>query len=330
MAGELIFAFQAAPNILKVSVIIPLYNQRAFVEEAVASALGQPQTGEVIVVDDGSTDGGGTLVRKLARENRKLIVLSHPGGIRRGVGATRNAAMHTARYSHLAFLDADDIMLPGRFEQTERLFVRHPEADGVAEALGYEGRSEALTMPEVRITPENLFFEMDPFGKKGHFSVCGLTVKKSAVDRAGGFDEELRIGEDTEWLARLVLTSTIVLGDLNRAVALRRLHADNTSRDGKLAVTQKPLVALKLLRWNAGGFRDKRVAEVLLKLFLKYHYEANHIYGQNSRWKKKRADVAAMFRLIRIDPSLRHLPQFRYFARTVLRLPVDSHLDYYD
>lgn len=298
-------------------------------KDAIDSAFGQSETEEVIVVDDGSTDGGGDLVRKLARENERLRVLTHPNHERRGVGASRNLAMQMADYPYLAFLDADDYMLPERFAHARRLFEQYPDADAVAEALGYEGDATKLTMLDKSLTPEEMFFQMEPFGKSGHFSVCGLTVRKEVTGRVGPFDEALRIGEDTDWLARLALTGVIVCGDLVRPVAMRRLHASNVSLDRELAVGQKPLMALKLIDWNARNLKDGRVAETLVKLFLKYHYEANRIYGKRSIIAKKWVDIHVVFRLLKTDRSLWRSPRFRYFAKTVFHLPVSQHIDYY-
>lgn len=326
---RLIFAGQVAPNILKVSVIIPLYNQKAFVKDAIDSALEQSETAEVIVVDDGSTDGSGDFVRKLARENERLRVLRHPDHGRRGVGASRNLAIQMADYPYLAFLDADDYMLPDRFAYTRRLFEQFPNADAVAEALGYENDAAKLTMLTEMPAPEDMFFQMEPFGKSGHFSVCGLTVRKDVTGPVGPFDETLRIGEDTDWLARLALKGSIFCGDLDRPVAMRRLHEANVSLDRKLAVEQKPLMALKLIDWNARNLKDGRVAETLVKLFLKYHYEANRIYGKRSKLAKKWADIRVVFHLFKIDRSLWRSPRFRYFVKTVFHLPVSRHIDYY-
>ena len=314
---------------MKVSVIIPLFNQKAFVQSAIDSALDQPETGEVIVVDDGSSDGGGEFVRALARTRDRLHVMNHPGNVGKGVGASRNLAMRSARFPYLAFLDADDFMLPGRFVHTQRLFALNPGVGAVAEALGLHDKEGKVTMLRKVPAPGEMFFEMEPFGKSGHFSVCALTVRKEALDRAGYFDETLRIGEDTHWLARLVLTTEVVCGDLNRAVALRRLHEGNVSHDFGLARKQKPLMAMKLIAWNSQNLKNPRVRDNLVKLFLKYHYEANHIHGNGSRISRKSRDLKALTDLLKTDVKSWHSPVFRYFAKTVFHLPVEEHIDYY-
>lgn len=324
-----IFVQTAAPNILKVSVIIPLYNQRSFVGKAIDTALDQNETGEVIVVDDGSTDGGGDFVRQLSRNRSEIRVLSHPGNARKGVSASRNLAMDSARFPFLAFLDADDYMLQNRFARAYALFTRFPEAGAVAEALGYEDASKGVTMLTRIPEKGEMFFAMEPFGKSGHFSVCALTVRKEACEKTGFFDEELRIGEDTHWLARLTLTSEVVCGDLTRPVAIRRLHDSNTSLDQELAHRHKPLMALKLIRWSAVNQKGAEVRECLVKLFLKYHFESTHLFGQRARLNKKTRDLRAIFRLLAADSGVRHSKRFRYFVKTVFHWPIRDHLNYY-
>ena len=92
-----------------VSVIVPLYNLRQFVAEAIESALAQtlpPDEVEVIVIDDGSTDGGGEVVERYLPRVRYFRQEN------RGLSAARNAGIRVARAPSLTFLDADDRILP--------------------------------------------------------------------------------------------------------------------------------------------------------------------------------------------------------------------------
>src|SRR5262245_46653121 len=89
----------------RVSVVIPLYNLRAFGDEAVESALAQtlpPDDFEVIVIDDGSTDGSGDLVQRFVPRVRYLRQANS------GLPAARNAGWRAARAPLVTFLDADD------------------------------------------------------------------------------------------------------------------------------------------------------------------------------------------------------------------------------
>ncbi|RYC29457.1 glycosyltransferase family 2 protein [Lichenibacterium minor] len=108
---------------MKISVIIPARNAERFLANAAISALDQADvTLEVIVVDDGSTDGTGALVEQLRRRDDRLRVISNP--ISLGVSAARNQAIAASRGEWIALLDADDEFFPDRLnkmvEEAER------------------------------------------------------------------------------------------------------------------------------------------------------------------------------------------------------------------
>jgi len=305
-----------------------MYNHGSTVLRAVESALQQIETEEVIVIDDGSTDGGGHTVEDLAEENSRVKILRHEGGLRRGASASRNLGARFAKAPLLAFLDADDYMLPERFARTAELFGRDDLADAVCEALGREGKSD-VTMLTKPVRPERLFFEMEPFGKSGYFSVCALTVKAHAFRETGGFSEKLRAAEDTEWLARLVLTHRVIHGDLKVPVAIRGHGSTSEEPTQSGTLSDKTRMAAILLRWASRGTQSGEVMELLSEVFLKYHYEENRILQKRSKWKMKRADFKALIFLLRTNPEFIRFSKVKYFARTVLGLPVSRHMNYY-
>src|SRR5664280_852453 len=126
-----------------VSVIVPVYNAEKFVHDAVASALQQPETGEVILVEDGSTDGSLRVCKELAEKYEKVFLYQHPDGINLGAGTSRNLGIQESNCEYIAFLDADDLYLPGRFSSAREIFKTEPSIDGVYEALGEYVENEA-------------------------------------------------------------------------------------------------------------------------------------------------------------------------------------------
>ena len=100
---------------MTVSVVIPVYQAAAFVEQAVESALAQPETGEVLLVEDGSGDGSLAECERLAAGDGRVRLLRHPNGENRGAGASRNLGIEQSTCPLVAFLDADDYYLLGRF-----------------------------------------------------------------------------------------------------------------------------------------------------------------------------------------------------------------------
>ena len=107
-----------------VSVIIPVYNGELYLDEAIESALGQPYRPiEVIVVDDGSTDGSAEVAKQFDSPMRYCF---QPNA---GLGAARNKGISLAQGSFFAFLDADDLWLENKLTRQMALFDKNPELD---------------------------------------------------------------------------------------------------------------------------------------------------------------------------------------------------------
>jgi glycosyltransferase involved in cell wall biosynthesis len=124
---------------VNVSVVIPLYNKAPHIEQAVSSVLAQTfQDFELIVVDDGSIDGGGDIVRRFTDPRIRLIVQNNSG-----VSAARNRGIQEARCDLVAFLDADDEWLPCFLETVMGLRARHPQAGMYATAYRYSQGGES-------------------------------------------------------------------------------------------------------------------------------------------------------------------------------------------
>ncbi|MBL7950715.1 MAG: glycosyltransferase family 2 protein [Flavobacteriales bacterium] len=242
---------------MKVSVVIPVYNAEAFVAEAVRSALDQPQVAQVVLVNDGSKDGSAARCRELCAADARVILIEHPGGVNRGASTSRNLGVASSTEEIVAFLDADDRYLPGRFSEDERIYQEHSDAEGVYSAIGAfyhdeEGRrlfeqrfSDELTTVRVRVAPEELFHGLIGASRIldfGYFSLDGLSVRRSALERMPRLmRDDLVMGEDGEFLIRLAFHARLYPGSLNKAVSLRGVHAGNR-------VTRDPRWDLSRLR----------------------------------------------------------------------------------
>ena len=225
---------------MQVSITIPVYNAAAFVRSAVESALAQPETAEVILVEDGSPDGSLAVCEELAAKHNKVHLYRHPRGENRGAASSRNLGIVNSHFDYVAFLDADDFYLPGRFSTARAVFEGDPTIDGLYEAIGthiedsnglkqwqaYGQSADGLTTLTRRVAPENLLEELCR-GSSGHFSPDGLVVKRFIFERAGLFDEHLPLHEDTAMMYKLAAVARLAPGSLDQPVAMRRVHTQN-------------------------------------------------------------------------------------------------------
>ena len=227
---------------LRISVIIPVYNAAAYVAQAVDSALEQPETGEVILVEDGSQDASLEVCRMLADENPRVRLYQHPNGGNRGAGPSRNLGMAKSTCSTIAFLDADDFYLPGRFSIPVQLLAQDAECDGVYEAVGihFENESarqrwQASNMGHVRMTtlvrqvaPEELFRVLIK-GGSGHIHLNGLVIRRSLLEKCGYMDEEIAdtLHEDTDFILRAAAVGRLLPGRIDQPTSMRRVHESN-------------------------------------------------------------------------------------------------------
>lgn len=202
---------------MKLSVIIPCYNAGSYLSQAVSSIRNQqtgfPLTTEIIVIDDGSTDG---CVDKLQGSDLKILHQDH-----QGTSAARNYGMKEATGEYLLFLDADDVLVP---DAVESLYQGLLQQEGSVVALGMaeEFISEELDAKTVA----GLAKKEIPFG--AFLSGC-CVGKKEALLQVGFFDTSLKGGETVDWLARL-RNSDLQTVQLDVVTVRRRIHLTNTGR----------------------------------------------------------------------------------------------------
>ncbi len=181
-----------------VSIIMPAYNVEPFVEAAVASVRAQTfRDFELLVVDDGSTDGTAAVVERHAREDPRVRLLCQTNA---GISAARNLALRHARGSLIAILDSDDAWTPDYLEAQVRILEQRPEVDIVTGNAWLQGGPQdgrpALPTPDPRTDPDLRSLLQD------ETSVFIMSVfRREVVDTVGGFDESFRSNEDYDlWL----------------------------------------------------------------------------------------------------------------------------------
>lgn len=190
-----------------ISVVVPVHNRESLVAQAIDSVLSQSFVDfEVLVVDDGSTDGTSQVVERYGDPRVRLIRL----GTNRGSNPARNAGIRAARGSILCFLDSDDLYLPGKLSATAARFSADPGLDVLVDSYVRVNsprakRSHAeIRNPDTANTNE---FARALFTRELAKATSAISVRREAAIRAGLFDEAVRQRQDFDFLIRLSETA---------------------------------------------------------------------------------------------------------------------------
>lgn len=215
---------------LLVSVIIPLYNGSRFIAETLDTALAQDYAPlEIIVIDDGSTDGGAEIVK------------NHSGPIRcicqenQGNAAARNHGIQKAKGEFIALLDQDDLWEKHKIKTHVDYMARHPELDYTIAHFTY------FLIPGVE-RPAWLRESLVK-GHQADYSPSSMVARKRAFEKVGNFKRELKIGSDSDWFFR-ARDMNVPMAVINEVLLHRRVHQANQSAH----VRQAHVEMLKLIR----------------------------------------------------------------------------------
>jgi glycosyltransferase involved in cell wall biosynthesis len=197
----------------RISVIVPAYNSERYLGEALQSVLSQTRRPfEVIVVDDGSSDGTPSVASSFGDD---VHYVRQPNG---GIGAARNHGVDLAAGDYIAFLDADDVWEPDKLERQLAALEEEPQPDLVF------GLVRQFVSPELPAEAKARLRCPD-HSQPGYFAGAML-VSRAIFERVGPFATDLHVGEFIDWMAR-----ARELGwreeMLDAIVLRRRLHDTN-------------------------------------------------------------------------------------------------------
>lgn len=190
---------------IRFSVVIPLYNKATTIARSINSVLQQTlEAHEIIVVDNGSTDHGATLVGEMHDSRIQLVQQAN-----QGVSAARNAGIALATGTHIALLDADDAWTPAFLASMKDLIAVHPQA-------GWYAGGYAFRYPHADKTPHHPTLESFTAGLlPDYFAVVSrgdmiatassVVLPTYVLQQVGGFAEGERIGEDQDLWARIAM-----------------------------------------------------------------------------------------------------------------------------
>lgn len=235
-----------------VTTVIPAYNAGAFVAKAIDSALAQGVAQQIVVVDDGSTDDTAEVV---AAYGDSVELIRQANG---GVSAARNRGIAAAGGEFIAFLDADDVWLPGKLGAQLDLFGADPGLGTVICDEIHVTSEGSVVRPsflatrrchdELPAAPARLTRPLTWLVRESFFPTSGVLVRREVLRRAGNFDTSLSICEDRDLWLRLALQGPV---GLVPEVLLRYL----TGRADSLSILSSRVRWARALRQVLGRYR---------------------------------------------------------------------------
>ncbi len=246
----------------RVSVVIPNFNAGRYIAATLRSVYAQQGVElEVIVVDDGSSDGS---AEQVERDFPQVRLIRQANA---GVAVARNRGIDEARHEWIAFVDADDLWLPGKLQaQFERLAASpgarmaftawvtwssdepEPSAAWLAELGQRAAQEDSWLRADGWIYPE-LLLDCNVW-------TSGVLAERALLRELGGFDVGLRIGEDYDlWLRASRLTPIVQVA---RPLAIYRLHPASITRRVPAANHKGEIVERALRRWGYAGPDGRR------------------------------------------------------------------------
>ena len=259
-----------------VSVVIPTYNRREYLRDTLESVLAQKFVRfEVVVVDDGSTDG----TEELLRRYRNRIHYIHQENL--GAAGARNTGIRMAKGDYLAFMDSGDLAMPDHLQTLYGFLEGHPSCAMVMGNGAYlEGefhhRRSIISAGRARRLERDVSLREIFDGRVVRLQ--GMMVHKACLEKVGLLDESLRISHELDLAFRLIQRHRI--GFINREVFLYRKQGGHISGDDEVR-SRENLRALDKLTCDYPGAED-----LIGRRVLRYHRAYRHYKLGRSLFKK--------------------------------------------
>jgi glycosyltransferase involved in cell wall biosynthesis len=263
----------------RVSCIMIFLNAEPFIREAIQSVFAQTyHDWELLLVDDGSTDGSTAIARYFAqRHPAKVRYFEHPGHQNLGMSASRNLGLANARGRYLGFLDADDVWLPNKLRRQVAVLEAHPDTAMVFSPTEYwyswttrrEEREHdfrsALGVPAgIVIEPPGLLKQWFQDGGATIPGICSVLARRDAMGGVGGFETSFRgTYEDQVFLLKMFLKHRVIA--IDECLDRYRQHPGSCCaraiQDGEYHPSRPHPARRRFLEWLAEYFSAEGVQD---------------------------------------------------------------------
>jgi glycosyltransferase involved in cell wall biosynthesis len=268
----------------KVSVIMSFLNAERFIQEAIESVLAQTyDSWELLLVDDGSTDGSTNIARRYAEQyHGKLRYFEHEGHSNRGLSASHNFGIQQARGEYIAFLDSDDVYLSHNLAHQTTILDARPDVVMVySQSLywySWSGEDEDRKRDYIprsglkngAIVKPPMFLPLFLQAKIGVPCPCSIIVRRSLLDRVGAFEAAFRyIYTDQVFYTKISLAGSIIFTDA--CLAKYRQHPASSVAVVK-STGQTIDARVKFLRWVEQYLVEQQVSDARVWRALRREY----------------------------------------------------------
>lgn len=259
-----------------VSIIIPVYNKAEFVSETIASALAQSYKAiEIVLVDDGSTDGSLHILQEFATQYPDKIILIEQKN--KGVSPATNAGIKAASGDYLQFLDADDLLSPQKIEkQVDLLKNQGKLVMASCKWLTFGDNLENhqnwnLIVFKEYPNPIELLLDLYNGGEMMQPGV--YLCSKELMEKAGAWNEKLTINQDGEFFMRVLLQADQVFFEPTGKVYYRKPGEANVSQQKSYQAAASLLESYRCYeREILKAENSKRVRDATAKNYLRFSY----------------------------------------------------------
>jgi glycosyltransferase involved in cell wall biosynthesis len=283
-----------------VSVLIPCFNAARYIGETLESVFRQTWPAiEIVVIDDGSTDGSAREISRIARSNLLFVKAEH-----RGAAASRNEAVERSSGDFIQYLDADDLISPDKISLQIRRLIESPRSIASCEWGRFYTRAQ-----DTRFNPEAVWCDLGPLEWLAASRADGLgmmfpalwLIPRSIVTLAGPWNDNLTVLDDTEYFTRVILQAEQVLFCADARACYR------SGIRGSLSGRKSPsawLSQFKAIDLSEQHVLARENSERMRRGFaLSWQHLAHSIYPYDPKLAEKALVRARTLHTVRIDPD---------------------------
>ena len=290
---------------LSIAAILPLYNGELWVETAIRSVLEQTVLpNEFIVVDDGSTDGGLAIVRRIAADFPLIRIISQ---LNAGQSAARNLAISIAKSDYVALIDQDDIWYPNHLEELRKAAARH---QGLRlgwvysdfDDIDIDGRMVTRNFIAQRRTDNPKRDLVKVLAQGFVIQPSATLINRAAILAVGGFDERLSGYEDDDLFLRIFMANYDNVF-LPFPTSQWRIHASSSGGSDRMEASLR-IYAEKLLEafpndpWRGLYYRSDVIAPRMITTWIQMYVRASR-YKNRQKMRLYAREARLLLRYLR-------------------------------